>query len=71
MTENPNANALVNTYVHAVLFSNNTSSRFFKFRPATTRKKKSNTEKKQKSTKMLVRNIPFQANRKEITELFK
>ena len=43
----------------------------FIFRPATIRKKKSNTEKKQKSTKMLVRNIPFQANRKEITELFK
>lgn len=40
------------------------------FRPSATQRKKAGT-RKQTSTKILVRNIPFQANKKEVAELFK
>ncbi|XP_067929070.1 probable RNA-binding protein 19 isoform X2 [Watersipora subatra] len=40
-------------------------------RASTVERKRQDGKKKQTSTKILVRNIPFQANRSEVTELFK
>lgn len=43
----------------------------YDFRPAVTNRKKADGSKIQRTTKILVRNIPFQANKKEVSELFK